>query len=66
MNEYVKKFLEECHADGEPLSKIPFLLQGFVKALAAIQDSGELYRNSQDPEWLQEQIKESGLKFKDK
>ncbi|QBQ73048.1 hypothetical protein kac65v162_gp016 [Nodularia phage vB_NspS-kac65v162] len=26
MNEYVKEFLEECHADGEPLSKIPFLL----------------------------------------
>jgi hypothetical protein len=62
--ELITDYLQECYDDGVKKNQIVYLLSGFVKALSAQNDDGDLYKKSQDKVWLGSQIEESGLKFR--
>jgi hypothetical protein len=61
--ELIKSFLEECANDGVSIEKVPFELKGFLRAMSVRQDSADLYRKSQDAEWIKTAIANSGVKF---
>ncbi|WP_016949786.1 hypothetical protein [Anabaena sp. PCC 7108] len=58
IDDEIQAFLQECINDGEQAKKLPFLLGGFLKALAAQQNSGEIYRLSQDAAFLEKKVSE--------
>ena len=66
LNEEVKAFLQEAADDGVTNEQAPYELQGYLKALASIKDSGDIYRKSQDIVWVKDQVVDSGVTFTQK
>jgi hypothetical protein len=62
LNDEVEAFLQECIDEGESWKKLPFLLKTFLKSLAAEQNSGEIYRLSQDDDFLAQKVSEFNTK----
>lgn len=52
----INDYLQDCLDDGEPTNKLKFFLSGFLKAKAAIEDNGDIYKLAGDTAFLKEKV----------